>query len=93
MISYKFRAECLRDVVELLTNAKFYQIICSIEITKDTTIVPPLPDVDVTLVTTDEYQLEDVRQVIIDTKITDLHVVIESLNYSNSYTGERYHNI
>ncbi len=78
--AYKFRAECRHDVDELL---KVFTP-DSITIRQDTS---ELPDVDVDL--TSSKSLVEIRALM--EPIVDSHVMIESLNTSAEYTGERWY--
>ena len=78
MENFKFRAECLRDVEELLrqinhsgmeVNIKFFHV----------------PDVEVTLLTnlTLDSIIQEARE------IDDCHVIVETIQQVQDYTGER----
>lgn len=78
MEKFKFRAECLRDVEELLrqinhsgmeVNIKFFHV----------------PDVEVTLLTdlTLDSIIQEARE------IDDCHVIVETIQRVQEYTGER----
>jgi hypothetical protein len=78
MNRFKFRAECLEDVVNLLYRIK----------TKDTEIhikFFQVPDVEAVLTT--DLSLEDV----IDQAraVTDGHVIVETVQPEKDYTGDR----
>ena len=78
MEKFKFRAECLRDVEELLhqinhsgmeINIKFFHV----------------PDVEVTLLTdlTLDSIIQEARE------IDDCHVIVDTIQPVQEYTGER----
>ena len=88
----RFRAETLSDVLGLLQlpdgdSAKMFQNMRQITITPATIDGAPgnLPDVDVELET--KMSLEGVREMM--RKVRDGHVMVQSLNYAEDYTGER----
>jgi hypothetical protein len=83
---YKFRAECRPDVCKLIEKYGY--------VFEDITISTArlatggiIPDVDVTF--TSEATIEEIRAFMADVE-EDAHVMIESLNYANVYTGERW---
>lgn len=88
MPEYKFRAECMIDVAKLLEVLEFSRIIRKIQIKTDSM---GLPDVDVHMTTADRYDLDSVREIISTANISDTHVIIESINYADKYTGDRYY--
>lgn len=80
--SYKFRAECVADVAELINNmypdsdGKWQRI----------TIEPLLfPDIVVTLEATST--VEQIRKIM--DRVPDSHVMRETLSEAETYTGER----
>lgn len=77
MNNFKFRAECLHDVVELLKimPVQSYQI---------RTI--GVPDVEVEI-SCDAFRDEVIAYM---EQVPDSHVMIESLRDANEYTGKRY---
>ena len=91
---YKFRAECEQDVIE------FFSILnpCGVEVfeweVKEIRIFPDaqspeghlVPDKWVTFKTASS--LDRLRSVV--RRVPDGHVMLESLNYENEYTGQRY---
>lgn len=80
---YKFRAEGLVDVINWLASG--YINFDSITINKDLKF--GFPDVDVILYSKDTLSnLRDSMK-----KIPDSHVMVETLNYSNIYTGYRWY--
>lgn len=80
-INYMFRAECISDVYEF--RKLFKDQIISINTTQD----PMFPDVDVEF--TSEASLHEIRRCM--EKITDGHVMLETVNFASEYTGERYY--
>lgn len=78
MEKFKFRAECLRDVEELVRVINHNEMVVEIRFFG-------VADVEVTLTT--NLSLEE----IIDTtfEIDDLHVIRESIQPLEMYTGER----
>ena len=81
--AYKFRAESQIDVDRFKTLAE--DIIATITETPD----PQFPDVDVDMTTHTSLSLEDIRKLM--RPIPDSHVMVESLNTSQNYTGERWY--
>lgn len=78
---YKFRAECSVDI-DLFVE-KFKSHIITIDRKSD----PDFPDEDVEF--SSLKSLDEVRQVM--KEIEDGHVMLESLNYADEYTGDRYY--
>lgn len=80
---YKFRAECLGDLnnaLELISN----EWTCWFDCRK---ITPGFPDVEIILVS--DKSLQELRDILSGGE--DLHVIVETLNEINKYTGERYY--
>jgi Ni,Fe-hydrogenase III large subunit len=75
------------DVAELLRVPSFVRAVHRIEILADNA----LPDVQVYMETSDNVKLEALRRIIRDSQVTDVHVIVESLNHAHLYTGERYY--
>jgi len=76
--TYKFRAECLHDVVEFMKNAEFkYEI----RIEKNSMF----PDVVVEIDTNET--IETIKTVF--NGIPDSHVILETIQPLKTYTGER----
>ena len=80
--AYKFRAETINDIVDLLNNGISFS---TITIKQD----PEFPDVDVTVVS--DLELEDFREEL--RNVPDGHVMVQTLNYADQYTGERDYDI
>lgn len=90
---YKCRAECPRDVIE----AKSYLEKHYPEQLKNSVVEPmvlvvggqevPIPDVDWSFSCTLEYK--DLTEALIDSGISDIHVLCESLKPANKYDGKR----
>lgn len=76
---YCFRAEVPLDVEEAMKGKWFSDL----KVTKDQNF----PDCEVEF--TSELSIEAIRNIF--QKVIDGHVMIESLNYANQYTGERYY--
>lgn len=82
MTIYKFRAECKRDVDEFIKVGKISET--DIDIANDDN---GLPDVDLEL---KSYKsIKEIRELM--STIIDGHVMVESLNYADKYTGERWY--
>ena len=79
---YKFRAECFGDVVEFINVTG--QQIKNIVINRTKT---GYPDCEVTMVITDT-NCEKIRKVML--KVSDNHIMIETLSYESAYTGDRW---
>ena len=79
--SYRFRAECTGDVITFMSSLRW------LPIKKFSMDVSEPPDVEVSLVTT--LTLETLREIL--SKIEDGHVMLESLDYEDGYTGDRYY--
>src|SRR5271154_2388070 len=81
-VQYKFRAECLNDVLNLckLDDLIFKNI--NIETDDD------FPDVEVSITTT--KTIEELRDIM--SIIEDSHVMIETLNITTLYNGTRWYN-
>ena len=79
MNTYKFRAECLIDVIQFMGHAP--ELIQNIEVDKDGRIT-----YSVTLKTTSE--MSEVLNKILEMK-GDVHVMFESLQPEGEYTGQR----
>jgi len=81
---FKLRAECVVDVDEftkiLNDDGQQYEIKKSVE--------APFPDVDVDIAC--NLDLPQMRCAL--ELVPDGHVMLETLNYANKYTGKRYHN-
>lgn len=82
MKKYKLRAECLSDVVNLLKILKTSSFLIE-------TMENNLPDVELTFITA--YNFIEVAGFI--SKVEDSHVMLQSLNIYDHYTGERDENI
>ena len=80
MNTYKFRAECLYDVIQFMGHC--HEVIQNIEVNKDERFL----DCYVTLKTTSE--MSEVLNKILEMK-GDVHVMFESLQPEGEYTGER----
>ena len=80
MNTYKFRAECLHDVIQFMGHAP--EVIQHIDVQKDARF----PDCYVTLKTASE--MPDVLNKILEMQ-GDVHVMFESLQPEGEYTGER----
>lgn len=80
MNTYKFRAECLHDVIQFMGHAP--EVIQQIDVQKD----ERFPDCYVTLKTTSE--MSEVLNKILEMQ-GDVHVMFESLQPEGEYTGER----
>ncbi|MDD4931436.1 MAG: hypothetical protein PHG66_04825 [Candidatus Colwellbacteria bacterium] len=78
---YKFRSECSVDTDRFVELFKDY--IISIERKSD----PDFPDEDVEF--SSLKSLDEIRLVM--KEIEDGHVMLESLNYADEYTGDRYY--
>jgi hypothetical protein len=77
---YRFRAECFRDVAELIESLESYTITLQRE--KE-------PDVEVELQTSlDMEALRDLMR-----QIEDSHVMIQTLTLKEQYTGERNYDL
>ena len=79
---YKMRAECSSDLGRFLMNVTVFSF------TADGLTIEGLavPDMEATF--TSNLSLSQLRSEI--AKIEDGHVMLESLNYAEEYTGERY---
>lgn len=90
MRTFKFRAECLHDVFEFLKEQAEYDrneghpIITSYKIISMNTLFP-----DVALEFQSLQDISVIRDIL--SKIQDGHVMLESVNTLEEYTGERYH--
>ena len=80
MNTYKFRAECLIDVIQFMGHAP--ELIQNIEVDKD----ERFPDCYVTLKSHSE--MSEVLNKILEMK-GDVHVMFESLQPEGEYTGQR----
>ena len=80
MNTYKFRAECLIDVIQFMGHAP--ELIQNIEVDKH----ERFPDCFVTLKSHSE--LPEILNKILEMK-GDVHVMFESLQPEGEYTGER----
>jgi len=78
---YNFRAETKYDVYQVLQNKQFVDGLAYFKMTAD----PMFPDVDVEI--TSCHSLSQLQKML---KIPDGHVMVESLNYEEKYTGERW---
>lgn len=79
---YKFKAECKADVNNWILNSSCHY--------KNFNIIPDeygFPDVEVEFTST--LTINQIRNTFVN--ITDSHVMLESLNYKDKYTGERYY--
>ena len=78
MEKFKFRAECLRDVEELLRQINHSEMEVNIKFFH-------VPDVEVTLLTslTLDSIIQEARE------IDDCHVIVETIQPIQDYTGER----
>lgn len=81
LTTYKMRAEGMQHVADF-ANMVFTR-------TMMLERVHPFPDVDVTF--TSELELEDLRDYI--RLIPDGHIMLQTLQPADSYTGERDHNL
>ena len=88
MHAFKFRAETIIDITNLLNIRAFLVNMRKITIEADEF---NMPDVDVTMFTYGHCSLENLRNTIVESGVDDLHVIIETLNYADDYTGERYY--
>jgi len=77
---YKFRAECLTDVGFFLSRLQLDFVTCKITKEKN------FPDVEIEIILIDT-DLQEIMEVML--KGIDAHVMVESLNYANEYTGGR----
>lgn len=77
-VDYRFRAECSQDVKAVVSNGWFTDV--SME--QD----PDFPDVEVKMKT--HHPLDKIRELL--SSLPDGHVMAESVNYADKYTGERY---
>jgi hypothetical protein len=85
MTTYRFRAECLHDVTSFLANS-----IRKIGFQKYTfSQEGPFPDVEVELEA--DMGLEDLRMEL--RKIEDGHVMVQTINLKDQYTGERNYSL
>jgi hypothetical protein len=84
---YKMRAEAQGDVEVWLANGARQQI-TALVITP-ATLDMPIPDVDVDVVFYSALSLDELRETL--RKVPDGHVMLESLNTADQYTGERYY--
>ena len=83
-MKYKFRAECKTDafkLIDLLTDVVEYNI---------EPLITELPDVEIT-VETKETTLDELRNTM--QKITDGHVMVQTVMPVEKYTGERDYTI
>jgi len=83
MTDYKFRAECFLDVVNLLTELLKIDgiVIGNVQISPDTT----LPDCEVSLQCS--LSLDELKA--ITHNVDDGHVMRETMQTADCYTGER----
>ncbi len=87
IISYKFRAECLTDIVRLLAILPDFDIqVISVFIEPISVKWTKLPDRVCTL---DLHPVNHSRIIEAIEQVPDNHVMAETLNYTNYYTGER----
>lgn len=76
---YKFRAECMTDVYDYMSRyPKRFEM----------RTLSGYPDCEV--IFESELTIEEIREEMED--IEDSHVMIESLNYAEEYTGDRWFN-
>lgn len=85
MKRFKFRAECRADVsaaVAVLVESRALRCF-------NTEPVAAFPDVVVSLVVSSfkDFDIEDIRDLL--RKVEDGHVMVETLDYADKYTGER----
>jgi hypothetical protein len=76
------------DVAKLLQVGELIRVIREIKITAD---LIGLPDVDVYMETIDRCDLPALRKIIQKSGVSDVHVILESVNYAEDYTGDRYY--
>lgn len=79
MYTYKFRAECLTDVINAIKNFGENQYKLTIEVES------PFPDAVVEMET--EMSQEEIHEAMAE--IEDGHVMLETLATKEEYTGER----
>jgi len=81
MSDYRFRAECLQDVIEFI-----YGSIREIGFKKYVlTQKTPFPDVEVELEA--DMEIEDLRDEL--RRVPDGHVMVQTLSLKEDYTGKR----
>lgn len=80
MNTYKFRAECLYDVIQFMEHCP--EVIQNIQVDRD----ERFPDCYVTLKSKSE--MSDILNKILEIK-GDVHVIFESLQPEGEYTGQR----
>jgi len=85
MVEYRLRAECLSDFVEFLKTS-----IKTIGFKKYTVVQEgPFPDIEVEL--DSDVPLEFIRNEL--KKVTDGHVMVQTIALKDLYTGERDHSL
>lgn len=83
LTDYKCRAECLNDIQSLYDLSDFGDTVTNLIIEKDAL---GFPDVDVSF--TSPLAIDEILSLL--ATIEDAHVALESLDYAEKYTGERF---
>lgn len=85
MKEFKFRAECMGDVEDLLEILDGAKVPCVVNVEK----VGGLPDVEVMICVTSETDIsvDDLRAYM--RKVEDGHVMVQTLATADCYTGAR----
>ncbi len=82
MNEFKFRAECIKDVITFFERSPKISFYVISSATLDD--INRIPDVDVYIKTT--YTLEKILMIL--SGIDDSHIMIRTLNYVDKYTGD-----
>ena len=78
---YKFRSECPEDTDKFIEKFKHHIIVI------DRKSDPDFPDEDIEF--SSLKAIDEIRQVM--REIEDSHVMLQSLNFADEYTGDRYY--
>jgi hypothetical protein len=78
--TYKLRAECLSDWHKVAAAAAYYIVGYEVKFI-------PFPDIEVVVTLRQRYGIEDLKVAI--SKVPDSHVMLETVEPLESYTGER----
>jgi len=86
MNEYKFRAECLYDVTGFLNNLWPGCILKKVKIDCESVYGDVVCEI-----TINDTDLDEIR--IAMSKVSDSHVMIESLNHADKFNGKRWFNL
>ena len=86
MSKYKFRAECLCDVTGFLNNLWPGCILKKVKIDCGSAHGDVICKVNI-----DDTDLDEIRIAML--KVTDSHVMIETLNHADKFNGKRWFNL